>query len=117
MAAVRMHCTPMVCCVQPTAYTHAVVLDRPEFSTSVSATAANAFGGIPQACSTSSGVYWAKCRLSTWNTHRGCVRVGSRSPVGCHELLSYWPVSGSKPENSPAALSRGDDPPGPPASV
>jgi hypothetical protein len=31
IAAVRMYCTPTVCCVQPTAYAMALVRSRPEF--------------------------------------------------------------------------------------
>ena len=72
MAAVRMYCTPTVCWVQPTLYTNEVVRSRPEFEVSSSHTVAKVSGGTPQACSTTSGVYRAKCRLSTWKTHRGC---------------------------------------------
>src|SRR6266496_1059905 len=71
MAAVRMYWTPTVCWVQPTLYTNEVVRSRPEFEVSRSHTLANASGGTPQACSTISGVYRAKCRLSTWKTQRG----------------------------------------------
>ena len=38
IAAVRMICTPTVCCVQPTAYANADVRSRPEFAQSASAT-------------------------------------------------------------------------------
>jgi hypothetical protein len=54
--AVRMYCTPTVCCVQPTEYTKADVRSRPEFSHSASATWRNVSRGTPQMCSTISGV-------------------------------------------------------------
>ncbi len=60
MAAVRMYCTPTVCCVQPTEYTNAPVRSRPEFSPSASATSRKVSWGTPQICSTSSGVYRLK---------------------------------------------------------
>ena len=41
IAAVRMYCTPTVCCVQPTAYANAVVRSRPELSVSSSPTRRN----------------------------------------------------------------------------
>ena len=77
-----MYCTPTVCWVQPTLYTNAVVRSRPEFSVISRATSANCSGGMPQTSCTSSGVYRAKCRLSTWNTQRGCCSVGSVSGNG-----------------------------------
>ena len=88
MDAVLMCCTPVVCWVQPTAYTQQVVLSRPLEATRVAAIRAKSAGPMPQTCSTSSGVYRAKCRLSTWNTQRGWVSVSSRSPVGCQVALS-----------------------------
>ena len=51
-----MYCTPTVCWVQPTEYTHAVVRSRPEFSVIARATSANVSGGTPHASATSSGV-------------------------------------------------------------
>ncbi len=57
--AVRMSCTPVVCWVQPTAYTNALVLSRPEFAMRVSATLMNSSFGVPQIFSTISGVYRA----------------------------------------------------------
>ena len=69
-----MYCTPTVCWVQPTLYTNAVVRSRPEFAVSSSHIRPNTSGGTPQACSTISGVYRAKCRLSVWKTQRGCSR-------------------------------------------
>jgi len=56
MAAVRMYCTPTLCCVQPTAYANALVRSRPELSHSASATRRNRSGGTPQTRSTNSGV-------------------------------------------------------------
>ena len=86
--AVLMCWTPVLCWVQPTAYTQAVVFSRPLAATSVAAILAKSAAAMPQTCSTSSGVYRAKCRFSTWKTHRGCVSVASRSPVGCQVALS-----------------------------
>ena len=51
-----MSCTPVVCWVQPTAYTKALVLSRPEFAMSVSATLMKSSRGVPQIFSTISGV-------------------------------------------------------------
>ena len=88
IAADLMCCTPVVCWVQPTAYTQAVVISRPLLRTSVCASRAKSAGLIPHTRSTSSASYRAKCRLSTWNTQRGWVSVRSRSPVGCQLELS-----------------------------
>ncbi len=82
MAAVLMCCTPVVCWVQPTAYTKAVVRSRPLLATRVPAIVAKSAAEMPHTCSTISGVYRAKCRLSTWNTQRGWVSVGSVSGEG-----------------------------------
>ena len=48
MPAVRMSWTPVVCWVQPTAYTKAVVFSRPEFAVIVSATFRKRSFGVPQ---------------------------------------------------------------------
>ncbi len=72
-----MYCTPTVCWVQPTLYTQAVVRSRPELAVISSQTRSKAARGMPQACSTISAVYRAKCRLRIWNTQRGCSSVGS----------------------------------------
>ena len=66
--------------------------------------ARTASGGTPQTCSTISGVYRAKCRLSTWNTHRGCCSVSSRSgvPVAPRRRRSRAPRRG--PPGGPATL-------------
>jgi len=67
------------------------------------ATCSNTAGSMPQTSATISGVYRAKCRLSTWNTERGCSSVSSRSglagigapplPSDCArsaDLTSWW---------------------------
>src|SRR3954469_4342250 len=77
--AVRMYWAPTLCCVQPTEYTNAVVRSRPLLAVIHSATCAKASGSMPHTSATISGVYREKCRLSTWNTHRGSCRVSSRS--------------------------------------
>ena len=45
-------------------------------------TRANVSSGTPHSSATISGVYRAKCRLSTWKTHRGWVSVSSVSGEG-----------------------------------
>jgi len=47
MPAARIICTPVVCCVQPTAYTTALVRSRPELAQSNSATRRMASGVQP----------------------------------------------------------------------
>ena len=54
--AARMYCTPTVCWVQPTEYTHIVVRSRPELAQIASATCMNWAGLIPQTRETISGV-------------------------------------------------------------
>ena len=54
--AARMYCEPIVCCVQPTPCTNAVVRSRPELATNSSHTLANTSCGTPQTRSTISGV-------------------------------------------------------------
>ena len=56
IAADLMYCTPIECCVQPTAYTNMPVRSRPELRQSVSATFRNKCFGIPHVSSTISGV-------------------------------------------------------------
>ena len=65
-----------------------MVFSRPLAATRVAAIFAKSAGPIPHTCSTIAGVYRAKCRFSTWNTHRGWASVSSRSPVGCQLALS-----------------------------
>src|SRR6266702_4795141 len=101
--AVRMYCTPTVCWVHPTLYTNAVVRLRPEFSVSHSQTRAKVSGGTPQACSTISGVYRAKCRLSTWNTQRGWVSVSSRSGAPGARAAPPDPWASPRPASRTAA--------------
>ena len=112
-----MYCTPTVCWVQPTLYTNAVVRSRPEFSVISRATSANCSGGTPQTSCTSSGVYRAKCRLSTWNTQRGCCSVGSVSgngsaaappePCASPRDAARTPCASSGSPGSPEPRSRG----------
>src|SRR5262249_50548196 len=90
--AVRMYYTPTVCWVQPTLYTKALVRSRPEFSASSSHTRRNGPGGTPQICSTISGVYRAKWRLSIWKTHRGWVSGSSRSGFPAPTAAAAGPV-------------------------
>ncbi len=66
MAPVRMCWTPVLCWVQPTEYTSVVVRSRVEFRVQASQTSRSCSGGTPHTRSTISGVYRAKCRLSTW---------------------------------------------------
>jgi len=54
--AVRMYCTPTVCCVQPTAYANAVVRSRPLLSASRFAMRSKTSRGVPHTSSTISGV-------------------------------------------------------------
>ena len=51
-----MYWEPIVCCVQPTPCTNAVVRSRPEFSTNSRQTVANVSWSSPQARCTISGV-------------------------------------------------------------
>ena len=54
--AARMYWEPIVCWVQPTPWTKAVVRSRPEFSTKRRQTSAKTSCGTPQTCSTIAGV-------------------------------------------------------------
>ena len=54
--AVRMYCTPTVCCVQPTAYEKFVVRSRPLLSAMMFAIFTTVSAGMPQTSSTSCGV-------------------------------------------------------------
>ena len=54
-----------------------LVRSRPLLSQSALATATSSPAEHPQMSATISGVYRAKCLLSSWNTHRGCWSVGS----------------------------------------
>ena len=56
----------------------AVVRSGPEFAQTASATFWNVSRGEPQTSSTNSGVYRAKCRRRTCQTHFGSRRVGVR---------------------------------------
>jgi hypothetical protein len=58
-AAARIIWTPLVCCVQPTAYTKAAVRSRPELSQSAFATRRNSSVLQPHVSATNSGVYRA----------------------------------------------------------
>ncbi len=55
--AARIICTPVVCCVQPTAYTTAPDRSGPALFHNVSNTFRNVARGVPQTSSTISGVY------------------------------------------------------------
>src|SRR6266446_2675062 len=74
-----------------------------------SATLRNCSLGVPQICSTVSGVYRLRWCRRSWKTQRGFCRVSSTwyalvfgSAWYCQAFLSYSPLPWSKPANSPS---------------